>query len=95
MRTYACTVAFIHVNLTFQPLYEYIGPITEKFFQSVLSWNINLVLVEIWLAATTYTGKRAAPGSFVPNLKRAYRNAAPRSRPAISDRPSEQVSAGV
>jgi len=83
MRTYALTVAFIHVNLTFRIfVYAYVGDLTEKVFQSILSWNMNLIIVELWLAATTYTGKRVGKDKFLSNLRRVYRTAGPRRTPA-------------
>ncbi len=59
MRSYALTFAFVHVNLTYKLLlpYEQLTVQGIKAFQSMVSWQGNLMLVEIYLAATTHTGR--------------------------------------
>lgn len=59
MRSYAMTYAFVHVNFTY-PLflpYEALGSEGVKVFMSMISWMVNLFLIEIYLAATNHQGK--------------------------------------
>lgn len=58
MRSYAMTFAFIHVNLTYKLIGVYHLDIVQvKIMQSMVSWMANLLVVEIYLAGTTHTGK--------------------------------------
>ena len=73
MRSYALTFAFIHVNFTYLllPIYGHLTIVWVKVMQSMVSWMANLLLVEIYLAATTFKGKFVGTTSFRKNLKRA------------------------
>jgi len=75
MRSYAMTFAFIHVNLTYKGLlpYEMFTMSGIQVFKSMVSWQFNLLLVEIYLAATTHTGR------FV-GMKRFFKHATTYSR---------------
>lgn len=72
MRSYAMTFAFVHVNCTYKllgiygMLVEY--PVIIKIMQSVVSWSINLIIVELYLAATTVNGKFIGSEKFWNNL---------------------------
>lgn len=60
MRSYAMTFAFVHVNFTFHLSGIYLlynDLVFVKIMQSMASWMSNLLLVEIYLAGTTHTGK--------------------------------------
>jgi hypothetical protein len=59
MRSYAMTFAFIHVNLTYKLTGVYIFLEFEqvRIMQSMVSWMADLLIVEIYLAGTTHTGK--------------------------------------
>lgn len=59
MRSYAMSFAFIHVNLTYHliGIYEMMDGVSIKVMQSMVSWQFNLFVVEIYLAATTFKGK--------------------------------------
>lgn len=59
MRSYAMTFAFVHVNLTYKLFlpYHLLSPVGVKVFQSMVSWQANLLLVELYLAATTVNGR--------------------------------------
>ncbi|MGM0422461.1 MAG: DUF2306 domain-containing protein [Pseudomonadota bacterium] len=59
MRSYAMTFAFIHVNITFSFFLPYATLSLQgvQAFQSMVSWQVNLLLVEVYLAATSHTGR--------------------------------------
>lgn len=71
-RSYACTFAFVNVKI-----YGYVlgytdnlpDPLFVKVLQSCFSWMSNLLLVEVYLAATTYMGVYAGRKIFFKNLR--------------------------
>ena len=61
MRSYACTFAFVNVKMYSLGMMVFgleIHPMTIKVMQSCISWTSNLFIVELYLAATSYTGQR-------------------------------------
>lgn len=70
MRSYAMTFAFVHVNFTYKIFlpYEHLSVGGIKAFQSMISWQANLLYVEIYLAATTYVGKYVGSKRWLKNL---------------------------
>ena len=72
-RSYALTLAFVHVNFTFRVLWQYLDPITIKVFQSMISWTMNLVFVEVYLAFTNFKGTRLSWKAGLQELKRVLR----------------------
>lgn len=67
MRSYALTFAFVHVNLTYKFLlpYEHMSIGAIKAMQSMVSWQFNLLLVELYLEATTFKGRWQGWGKFL------------------------------
>lgn len=63
MRSYAMTFAFVHVNLTYRLVlpYELMSTEAIKVMQSMVSWQMNWFLVEIYLALTSPAGKFMKP----------------------------------
>ena len=59
MRSYAMSFAFVHVNLTYHliGIYGFMDKVSIKVMQSMVSWQFNLLVVEFYLAATTFKGK--------------------------------------
>lgn len=60
MRSYAMSFAFIHVNLTYHwiGVYQFMNDaVAIKVMQSMVSWQFNLLVIEFYLAATTFKGK--------------------------------------
>lgn len=60
MRSYACTFAFVNVKFYYFVSVLtgiYPDPMTAKVMQSGISWTSNLLIVEIWLLGSTFTGK--------------------------------------
>ena len=59
IRSYAMTFAFIHVNVTYKFLLpiETLSPYSITAFQSLVSWQANLLIVELYMAATSFSGK--------------------------------------
>jgi hypothetical protein len=72
MRSYAMSFAFIHVNLTYHwiGIYEMMDGVSIKVMQSMVSWQFNLFVVEIYLAATTFKGKFVGWKQWAKNLTR-------------------------
>lgn len=71
-RSYACTYAFVNVKIygiLMVGLYPTINPLVAKVLQSCFSWMSNLLLVEIYLAATTYLGVYVGRRLFFKNLR--------------------------
>lgn len=72
LRSYAMTFAFVHVNFTFKMLGVYsileAYPVLVKVMQSMVSWMSNLVIIEIYLAATTFKGKFVGKQMWFDNL---------------------------
>lgn len=71
-RSYACTYAFVNVKVytyVFALLGQPFQPLMVKIFQSCISWMSNLLLVEIYLAATTYLGVYVGRKLFAKNLR--------------------------
>lgn len=70
-RSYACTYAFINIKI-----YGFLlivsgspfSPLTVKILQSCVSWMSNLLLVEVYLAATTYMGVYIGRKMLLKNL---------------------------
>lgn len=71
MRSYACTYAFVNVKIYALSMLFY-GFETELWLlqtlQSCVSWTTNLLIVEIYLAATTFAGDYAGQKIFLKNL---------------------------
>ncbi|MCF8496665.1 MAG: DUF2306 domain-containing protein [Alphaproteobacteria bacterium] len=76
LRSYAMTFAFVHVNLTYRLFlpYDSLSIISVKVFQSMISWQANLMCVEIYLAGTTTAGKFVGRETFIRNLTRWSKN---------------------
>ena len=74
MRSYAMTFAFVHVNLTFKAMMDYdtMNPYTMRTMQSMVSWQMNLLIVEIYLAATTHQGKFIGMERWGKNLRKPF-----------------------
>ena len=74
LRSYAMTFAFVHVNVTYPIFLVYVilegQPLAIKMMQSVVSWSFNLLIVEIYLAATNHQGSFISPKKFVKQLFR-------------------------
>ncbi len=70
MRSYAMTFAFVHVNLTYKHLlpYEMFTLQGVRTFQSMISWQFNLMCVELYLAATSHTGRFLGFRTWAHNL---------------------------
>lgn len=52
LRSYAMTFAFVHVNVTFPLIHIYdviLDPVHVKILQSMVSWSMNLLFVELYL----------------------------------------------
>ena len=58
MRSFAVTFAFVHVGLTFKLFlpYEQFTPQGVQAFQSMVSWLMNLLCVEIYLLISDQNG---------------------------------------
>lgn len=71
MRSYACTYAFINVKIYALSLLLF-GLETSRYLDQVLqscfSWTTNLLVVEVYLAASTYTGVYAGRKIFKREL---------------------------
>lgn len=71
-RSYACTYAFVNVKV-YSYMFALLGhpfqPLMVKIMQSCVSWMSNLLLVEIYLAATTYLGVYVGRKVFAKNLQ--------------------------
>ncbi len=74
MRSYAMTFAFVHVNLTFKFFldYETMNPYTMRALQSMVSWQSNLLLVELYIAATSHQGQFLGWAGFKKNLTKRF-----------------------
>lgn len=72
MRSYAMTVAFIHVNLTWHliGIYDTMDANGIKVMQSMVSWLANLMIVEIYLAGTAFTGRYLGSKKWLKNATR-------------------------
>ncbi len=59
IRSYAMTFAFIHVNVTYKLLFPFgiSSPVTAKVMQSMVSWQFNLLIAELYIEATTFKGR--------------------------------------
>lgn len=72
MRSYACTYAFVNVKMYALSMLFY-GFTTDVWIlqtlQSCVSWTTNLLIVEVYLAATTLTGAYAGRKVFFKNLR--------------------------
>lgn len=71
-RSYACTYAFVNVKIYGHVLSELavnVHPLFVKILQSCASWMSNLLLVEIYLAATTFMGVYVGRRLFLRNLR--------------------------
>lgn len=77
LRSYAMTLAFIHVNLTYKyfMLYDVLSAEGAKIFQSMVSWMFNLFIVEFYLAATKHSGKFKGFGNWGKDLAKFYNHA--------------------
>ena len=75
IRSYAMTFAFVHVNFTYYALhiYDLLHGIWVTAFQCMVSWMINLVIAEIYIAATNYRGNFVPRARFIPNLRSVFR----------------------
>ncbi len=72
MRSYAMTVAFLHVNLTFKHLVP-MQDLTldgQKAMNSMVSWLSGLMIVELYLAGTTFGGRYLGLKKWAKNLTR-------------------------
>lgn len=72
LRSYACTYAFVNVKLygyVLQHIYPPPDALLVKILQSCFSWMSNLLLVEIYIAATTYMGVYVGRKMFLKNLR--------------------------
>ncbi len=72
MRSYACTYAFVNVKIyAFSDAFFGLG--TSRYFdqvmQSCVSWTTNLMVVEVYLAASTFTGSFAGRKIFLRQLR--------------------------
>ncbi len=76
MRSYAMTFAFVHVNMTWKLIlpFEYMSHDAIKIMQSMVSWMINLFLVEIYLAGTAFTGRFLGVSKWIHNLTHLSRD---------------------
>ena len=72
MRSYALTFAFVHVNLTYKFIlpYEIMSVGAVKAMQSMVSWQFNLLLVELYLEATSFKGRWQGWGKFAQRTLR-------------------------
>lgn len=70
IRSYAMTLAFIHVNFTYRLLmpYDHITYDTLRAFQSLVSWQFNLLIAEFYLAATNFNGTFVGKSQWFKNL---------------------------
>lgn len=72
MRSYACTYAFVNVKIYALSML-FFGFETELWLlqtlQSCVSWTTNLLIVEVYLAATLFTGVYAGKKNFLKNLR--------------------------
>ncbi len=59
LRSYAMTFAFMHVNMTWKLIlpYEIMSIDAIKVMQSMVSWLLNLFIIEIYLSATSFKGR--------------------------------------
>ncbi len=72
LRSYACTYAFVNVKIygyLLQTVHPPPHPLLVKILQSCFSWMSNLLLVEVYLAATTYLGVYVGRKLFLKNLR--------------------------
>lgn len=71
-RSYASTYAFVNVKIYGHLLNEIsldVHPLFVKILQSCASWMSNLLLVEVYLAATTFMGVYVGGRVFLKNLR--------------------------
>lgn len=71
IRSYAVTFAFVHVNLTYKlilPPYDTMSRDTIKALQSMASWQFNLLVMELYLCATSFAGRFVGWKKFGKNL---------------------------
>tara|TARA_B100000029_G_scaffold368826_2_gene362584 strand:- start:114 stop:908 length:795 start_codon:yes stop_codon:yes gene_type:complete len=59
LRSYAMTYAFVHVNFTYNllPFYQHLSVDIQKVMQSMISWQANLLFIEVFLLLTTFKGR--------------------------------------
>jgi uncharacterized membrane protein len=72
MRSYACTYAFVNVKIyAFSVLFLDIETVRyfDQVMQSCVSWTTNLMVVEVYLAASTFTGSFAGRKIFLRQLR--------------------------
>jgi len=73
MRSYACTYAFVNVKMYF--LIRLFLGVEHSYYalqvlQSCFSWTTNLLVVEVYLAASTYNGGFAGRKIFMRQLRK-------------------------
>lgn len=72
MRSYACVYAFVNVKIYALSIY-FLDLETSRYFDQVLqscfSWTTNLMVVEVYLAASTFTGSFAGRKIFLRQLR--------------------------
>ncbi|MFN7113009.1 MAG: DUF2306 domain-containing protein [Alphaproteobacteria bacterium] len=71
-RSYACTYAFVNIKIYGYLLIMAGSPfplLIVKTLQSCVSWMSNLLIAEIYLAATTYMGVYVGRKAFLNNLR--------------------------
>ena len=64
------TFAFIHVNFTYKLFLPQgiLGDEAVKVFQGMVSWQMNLLAAELYIAATTFGGKFVGFQKWFKNL---------------------------
>lgn len=73
MRSYACTYAFVNVKIYFFSLTILdidVSRYVLQVLQSCVSWTTNLLVVEVYLAASTYTGAFAGRKIFMRQIRK-------------------------
>ena len=73
MRSYACTYAFVNVKIYALTIMFFdidAGRYLTQVLQSCFSWTTNLLVVEVYLAASTYTGVYAGRKIFKRELRK-------------------------
>lgn len=71
-RSYACTYAFVNIKIYGYLLIMAGSPfplLVVKTLQSCVSWMSNLLIAEVYLAATTYLGVYVGRKVFIKNLR--------------------------
>lgn len=71
-RSYACTYAFVNVKMygmILNGIAAEVHPLIVKILQSCFSWMSNLLVAEVYLAATTYLGVYVGHKLFFKNLR--------------------------